>query len=60
MIDWLEQVLLRPEIWLRGLHRGMAERELDVFRIPASVPAELGAGAAEAVGATSPSSVFPQ
>jgi hypothetical protein len=38
-------ILLRTQIPLRGLNRGMAEQELDLLEIPAVLAAELGAGA---------------
>ncbi len=44
-------VLLGAEIALGGLDRGVAEQELDLLQVPAVLPAELGAGAAQVVGA---------
>ena len=44
-------LLLRPKISLRGLNRGVAEQELDLLQVPAVLAAELGAGAAQVVGA---------
>jgi hypothetical protein len=44
-------VLLRPQIAFGGLDRGMPEQELDLLQIPAILAAELGAGAAQVVGA---------
>ncbi len=33
--------LLRPEITLGGLDRGVSQQELDLFEIPTAFPAEL-------------------
>ena len=44
-------LLLGTEIAFSRLDRGVAEQEFDLLQIPAVLPAELGAGAAEVVGA---------
>jgi hypothetical protein len=44
-------VLLRPQIPFGRLDGGMAEQEFDLLQIPAVLPAEFGAGAAQVVGA---------
>jgi hypothetical protein len=44
-------ILLRPQIAFGGLDGGVPEEELDLLQVPAILPAELGAGTAEVVGA---------
>jgi hypothetical protein len=44
-------ILVRPQIPFCGLDRGMAEEELDLLQIPTVLPAQLGAGTAEVMGA---------
>jgi len=42
-------ILLRPQIAFGGLDGGVAEQELDLLQIPATLAAQFGAGAAEVV-----------
>jgi hypothetical protein len=51
VVDRDLDVLLRPQIAFGGLDRGVAEQELDLLQIPAVLPAELGAGATQVLGA---------
>jgi hypothetical protein len=44
-------ILLGAQIALGRLYRRVAEQELDLLEIPAVLPAEFGAGAAQVVGA---------
>jgi hypothetical protein len=44
-------ILLRPEIAFGRLDRGMAQEEFDLLEVPATLPAELGAGTAQVVSA---------
>ena len=44
-------LLVRPQIPLRGLDRRVAEQEFDLLQIPAILSAQLSAGATEIVGA---------
>ena len=44
-------ILFRAQIAFGGLDGGVTEQELDLLEIPAVLPAEFGAGAAEVVGA---------
>ncbi len=44
-------VLLRPEIALRGLDRRVPEQELNLLEIAAVLPAQLGAGPTQVVSA---------
>ena len=44
-------ILLGAQITLSRLDRGMAEEELDLLEIPAVLPTQFGAGAAEVMGA---------
>ena len=44
-------ILLRSQIALGGLDREVPEQKLDLLQIPAILPAQLGAGATEVVGA---------
>jgi hypothetical protein len=44
-------ILLRAQIAFRGLDGGVAEQEFDLLEIAAILPAQLGAGATEVVGA---------
>ncbi len=44
-------ILLGAQIAFGGLDRGVPEQEFDLLQIPAVLPAELGAGAAQVVGA---------
>jgi hypothetical protein len=44
-------ILLGAQIALRGLDGRVPQQELDLLQIPTILPAQLGAGAAEVVGA---------
>jgi hypothetical protein len=44
-------ILFGAQIAFGGLDRGVPQQELDLLQIPAVLPAEFGAGAAEIVGA---------
>ena len=44
-------ILSRTQIALRRLDRGVPQQEFDLLQIAAVLPAQLGAGAAEVVGA---------
>ena len=44
-------ILLRTKIAFRGLDGGVPEQKLDLLQIPAILAAELGAGAAQVMGA---------
>jgi hypothetical protein len=45
----MSQRLLRPQVALGGLDRGMAEEKLDLLQLPARLPAQFGAGPAQVV-----------
>jgi hypothetical protein len=45
----MSQRLLRPQVPLGGLDRGMAEEQLDLLQLPARLAAEFGAGPAQVV-----------
>jgi hypothetical protein len=44
-------ILLGAQVAFGGLDRGVPQQELDLLQIPAVLPAQLGAGAAQVVGA---------
>src|SRR3984893_3969683 len=49
IVHGLSQRLLRPQVPLRRLDRGMAEEQLDLFQLPARLAAQFGAGPAQVV-----------
>jgi hypothetical protein len=51
IVDRDLDILFGAQIAFGGLDRGVAEQELDLLQIPAVLPAELGAGTAQVVGA---------
>src|SRR5271154_6248989 len=49
IVHGMSQRLLRPQVPLRGLDRGMAEEQLDLLQLPARLAAKFGAGPAQVV-----------
>ncbi len=51
IVDRDLDILLGPQIAFGGLDRRVPQQEFDLLQIPAVLPAQLGAGATEVVGA---------
>ena len=51
VVDCDRDLLLGPEITLRGLNRGVPEQKLDLLEIAAALAAELGTGSAQVMRA---------
>jgi hypothetical protein len=49
IVDRDLDILLRPQIAFGGLDRRVPQQEFDLLQIPAILPAQLGAGAAQVV-----------
>ena len=54
IVHGMSQCLLRPQVPLGGLDRGMAEEKLDLLQLPARLPAQFGAGSTEIVDVSIP------
>ena len=49
IVDRLSEFLLAPDVTLRGLHRRVTKKKLNLFELPTEVMAEASATAAQIV-----------
>jgi hypothetical protein len=51
IVHGVHDVLFASEIFFRGLNRGVSEQKLDLFEIPAGLPAQFRSRPSQVVGA---------